>query len=80
MKKSEYYQNLYPYEDILPELDEKEISDCVSDCDYTIEANKICEADKIDNKVNIADAIVFFQMGYKEAKDRVCKCLIPIEK
>lgn len=70
MKKSEYYQNEFPYDDILPELDELKVQEIVRDCDYTVEANKI----------SAADAAVFYKMGYDAAKEEIEKALKPIEK
>jgi hypothetical protein len=67
MKIVERYINKYPLEPLLPELDEKEVNKTVKECDYTFEANQICDVDKIDNRVNIADAEVFYTMGYNEA-------------
>jgi len=81
MKKSEYYQNKFPLEDILPEIDEKSVNDIVNNCDYTFEADRIAIADFPDipqAKVNTADAIVFYQMGYEDAKNRIEKALKPI--
>jgi hypothetical protein len=80
MKQSEYYQNRFPYENMLPELNEKDVNIIVRDCDYTWESNRICEADKIDNKVNTADAVVFYTMGYEAAVKEIESRLIPIEK
>jgi hypothetical protein len=78
MKKAEKYTNKFPYEDLLPAIDEKEIQGIVNNCDYTIEANIIAEADDmIDAEVNTADAIVFFQMGYEAAKERLEEVLVP---
>jgi hypothetical protein len=68
MKNAEVYTNRFPLEPLLPILDEKEVQTIVNDCDYTFESNRICEADKIDNKVNTADAVVFYQMGYEAAR------------
>ena len=65
LKKSEFYKNRFPLEDLIPVIDEAEVQDIVVNCDYTFEANRICDADKSDNKVNTADAAVFFQMGYE---------------
>lgn len=79
MKPSERYISKYPLEKLLPSLDEKFIKEQVKNCDYTIEADNICQADKIDNKVNIADATVFFQMGYQYAANEIERKLEPIE-
>lgn len=78
MKLSEKYLNLFPLEPLLPDLNEKEVQDIVNNCDYTYEADKICEADGIDNKVNIADATVFYIMGYEAARDIIIKKLKPL--
>ncbi|NMB83286.1 MAG: hypothetical protein GYA14_15870 [Ignavibacteria bacterium] len=78
MKLSEKYLNLYPLEPLLPEIDESEVQKTVQDCDYTYEADKICEHDKIDNKVNIADATVFYMMGYEHARELIDRKLRPL--
>lgn len=75
MKTAEKYQNLFPLEPLLPDLDEGTVQDIVINCDYTDEADQICEMDKIDNKVNIADATVFYIMGYEAARDVINKKL-----
>lgn len=67
MKLSERYINKFPLEPLLPELDEKEVQVTVMTCDYTVEADDICEKDTHANFVNIADATVFYIMGYNEA-------------
>jgi hypothetical protein len=82
MKKYEYYQNKFPYEDIIPELDELKVQEIVRDCDYTIEANKISAADfpyEPTVKVNTADAAVFYKMGYDAAKEQIEKYLKAVE-
>jgi hypothetical protein len=80
MKKSEWYKNQYPLEDILPELNEKEVEQIVSNCDYRIEADKIVAADNFGeiSCVNTADAVVFYKMGYEAAIERIEKVLKPI--
>ena len=79
MKKAEYYINLFPLEDLLPKLDETEVQEIVRDCDYTFEANKICQLQGFDNKVNSLDAMVFYEMGYQAAYEVVKKKLKPLE-
>lgn len=79
MKIAETYKSRFPLEKLLPPLDEKFVQETVNDCDYTWEANKICVADKIDNKVNTADAAVFFEMGYNYAVAEIERKLEPIE-
>jgi hypothetical protein len=83
MKKSEYYKNEFPYDDIIPELDERKVQEIVNECDYTHEANLIALADFPETpqaKVNTADAAVFYKMGYDAAKYQIEKALKPIEK
>lgn len=80
MKELIYFKNKFPLEPLLPELQESEIYDIVKASDYTIEADDICEHDKIDNKVNIPDAVVFYNMGYDRARKEIAKKLEPIEK
>ena len=75
--KGEHFINQYPLEELLPTPSEEEIQEIVNNCDYTYEANMICEKDDIDNMVNIADAIVFYDMGYKAAQDRINRILKP---
>ena len=79
MKKAEYYINLFPLEDLLPKLDETEVQEIVRDCDYTFEANKICQLQGFDNNVNSLDAMVFYEMGYQAAYEVVKKKLKPLE-
>lgn len=69
------FENNYPLEDILPDLKEEDAQYIVNNCDYTYEANQICEKDDIDNKVNTADAMVFYMMGYEAAQHRINKVL-----
>ena len=80
MKKSEYYQNKFPLEDVIPKISEKEIQDIVNWCDYRIEADLITKYDEMGDelRVNTADAAVFFEMGYQKAIDEIEKRLIPI--
>jgi len=78
--EGEYFQNIYPFEALLPDIKEEEIQGIVKDCDYTYEANLICEADNIDNEVNIPDAIVFYKMGYMAAQERIEKILRKAER
>jgi len=57
--------------------DEKDIEAIVKNCAYTEEADKVVEADGfgVEAKVNIADATVFYGMGYHQAiKDVKDKC------
>jgi len=77
LKRSQYYENIYPEEDIKPRLSERDIADIVANCDYRIEADAICEHDNIDNKVNTADAEVFFTIGYNTAYEEIFKQLKP---
>ena len=60
MKKCEYYQNLFPLEDILQKIEESEIQDIVNNCDYTYWADSIVMADKLPetSRVNTADAAI----------------------
>lgn len=76
MKPSEHYQNLFPLEPLLPDLDEMEVQVLVMTCDYTIEADEIAEEDEIPNGgVNTADATVFYMMGYERAQKELEKKL-----
>jgi len=77
MKKSEIYKNEYPLEDLLPELDEKEVMQIVSTCDYNIEASQIAKSMELP-EVNDEDARYFFTMGYEYAKEEVERKLKPI--
>lgn len=81
MITTEYYESKYPYEKLLPELDESEIEEIVSNCDYTFVANQIAINDYPNDpmtKVNTADAVVFYMMGYNAAKKRIDEILEPI--
>lgn len=77
---SEYYQNQFPCEKLLPALDEREVESIVKECDYTHEANLIAEDTfgNSDNNVNTADATTFYIMGYNAAVERLNKVLKPI--
>lgn len=75
MKPAEKYENLFPLEPLLPDLNDNAVQDIVNNCDYTDEADRICDIDGIDNKVNIADAIVFYIMGYEAAREEINKKL-----
>jgi hypothetical protein len=78
--KAELFKNEYPLEDILPDLNKSEVQDYVNNCDYTIDCNIIARSDFPDNpmaKVNTADAIEFYKMGYKAAQERINKVLKP---
>ena len=78
MKQSQFYENIYPFEPLFPDLNETEVTQMLADCDYIFEANKIASADFPDEpfaKINLADAFAFYQMGYNAAKERIEKCL-----
>lgn len=79
--KGEKFINEYPFEDLLPELDEKQILGIVKNCEYTIEADRVTIADKYGKimKVNITDAKVFYRMGYEAAKQRIESILKPTQ-
>jgi precorrin-6B methylase 1 len=79
MKKSEIYINEYPLEDLLPELDEKEVGKIVNSCDYNIEASQIAKEMNMP-EVNDADAVVFYTMGYEAAKKVLEKKLKPAKQ
>ena len=79
MKKSEFYQNLFPLEDLLPKLQQSEIYEIIRSCDYNIEASQIAKSMGLP-EVNESDAFVFFQMGYQKAFEDLNKKLIPINK
>ena len=81
MKTSEYYKNKFPFEPLLPDLNETEVQDIINNCDYTIEANRIAGTDFPDDpacQINTADAAVFYIMGYEAAKERTGLVLEPI--
>jgi hypothetical protein len=80
MKELTYFKNKFPLEPLLPELKESEIRDIVEECDYTIEANEISNHDKLNNEVNIPDAVIFYNMGYYRAKQEIERKLELIEK
>lgn len=82
MKPSEFYRSKFPLEDILPPLNEKEVKEIVTECDYTQEADTIAANDfpgEPKYKVNRADAAVFYQMGYDAARERIDKILEPFQ-
>jgi hypothetical protein len=81
MKNSELYRNEYPLESILPELDYDEVTNIIAECDYTIESDRIAVNDNFPEsmKVNQADAIVFYHMGYEAARRRLERVLIPMK-
>lgn len=73
-----HFINIFPLEKLLPDLDECDINAIVSNCDYTIEADQIAESHNMHCcKVNIADAIVFYRMGYEAAQERINMILKP---
>lgn len=78
MKRSEKYQNLFPFEDLIIIPKEDEITEIVVNCDYTIESNKIDKLNRAYNKINISDAVVFFEMGIKAAIEQIEAKLTPI--
>lgn len=70
------YENLYPYEKLLPDLEENAIQEIVESNDYTIEANEIADSmNEQGLEVNIPDAIVFFRLGYEYARNEINKKL-----
>jgi hypothetical protein len=80
MKKSEYYQNLYPDEDICPNPDEETILEIVKDDDYTITVDEVYDICQIGTCVNKADAVYFFKLGLTYAKSELRKRLKSVEK
>jgi hypothetical protein len=81
MNSSELYRNQFPLEQLLPDLDYDETVKIISESDYTIESDKIAIKDNFPEsmRVNQADAIVFYHMGYEAARERIEKVLIPVK-
>ena len=80
MKLSEYYKNEFPLEQLLPDLDEKEVQKIVKNCSYRIEADMIAQDMAIEGTmVNQADAVVFYKMGYEAAQERLNLILKPVK-
>lgn len=82
MKPSQYYENLFPLEKLLPDLEERAVEVIVMECNYVFECDRIVKANDFPEtmKVNQADAVVFYKMGYEAAQDEIKRKLKPIEK
>lgn len=81
MKTSQFYESAFPLEQVLPDLQELEVQEIVKNCDYTIEGNIVTQNTFPDNpelKINQADAVVFYKMGYEAAQERVKEILKPM--
>lgn len=80
MKISEIYKSEFQLEPLLPDLEEKEVQEIVRTCNCVFECDKIVKADDFPEtkRVNQADAVVFYQMGYEAAQERINKILKPI--
>lgn len=71
MKPSEYYENRYPLEELLPELDD--------DKAY-IELKEMGYVFKYDNQFSPSDnASAYYTLGYNRAKELIENKLIPKE-
>jgi hypothetical protein len=76
MKVYEYYRNEFPLENPFKLLDENEVQEIINNCDYTIECDKISAINFPEHpefKINTADAIVFYMMGYNSAIEKFKK-------